>query len=174
MCGLKPPSSRHKVAMMSEDSEDSECGYFPGGGRPKSPSSIHSNDSMSIHSSQPTASMAALTALQYLPVPLLVLSSNKTVVVANEAMGRLLGIDFESTAYHDFSISEVLQDKTMGELGIDILQNGSPLLVAWEVRNNTCRSTCVIVNLTKGFPRLCSGRRPDEQHRRRGRSIGER
>jgi hypothetical protein len=129
---------------------------------------------MSIHSSQPTASMAALTALQYLPVPLLVLSSNKTVVVANEAMGRLLGIDFESTAYHDFSISEVLQDKTMGELGIDILQNGSPLLVAWEVRNNMCRSTGVIVDLTKGFPRLRSGRRPDEQHRRGGRSIGER
>ncbi|KAF2627976.1 putative histidine kinase group protein-like protein [Macroventuria anomochaeta] len=87
---------------------------------------------MSIHSSQPSAMVVSLTALQYLPVPLLVLSSNKTVVIANEAMGRLLGIDFESTAYHDFSISEVLQDKTIGELGIDILQNGSPLLVSWE------------------------------------------
>ena len=78
--------------------------------------------------------VASLTALQYLPVPLLVLSAQKTVVIANEAMGRLLGIDFESTAYHDFSISEVLQDKSMGDLGIDILQNGSPILVSWEVR----------------------------------------
>jgi hypothetical protein len=78
--------------------------------------------------------MASLTALQYLPVPILVLSSLKTIVVANEAMGRLLGIDFERTAYDDMSISEVLQDKSMGDLGIDILQNGSPLLVSWEVR----------------------------------------
>jgi hypothetical protein len=120
--------------MMTAELEEADPGYFPISDQPKSPSSVHSNDSMSIHSSQPSAMVASLTALQYLPVPLLVLSSNKTVVIANEAMGRLRGIDFESTAYHDFSISEVLQDKTMGELGIDILQNGSPLLVSWEVR----------------------------------------
>ena len=120
--------------MMTADLEETDNGYFPISDRPKSPSSVHSSDSMSMHSSQPSAMVASLTALQYLPVPLLILSSNKTVVIANEAMGRLLGIDFESTAYHDFSISEVLQDKTMGELGIDILQNGSPLLVSWEVR----------------------------------------
>lgn len=71
--------------------------------------------------------------MQYLPVPILVLSSLKTIAVANEAMGRLLGIDFESTAFHEMSISDVLQDKPMGDLGIDILQNGSPLLVSWEV-----------------------------------------
>jgi hypothetical protein len=80
--------------------------------------------------------MASLTALQYLPVPLLVLSSLKTVVLANEAMGRLLGIDFESTTLHDLSISEVLLEKSIGDLGVDILQNGSPILVSWEVRNN--------------------------------------
>lgn len=115
------------------DMDNNDIGYFAMRDRPKSPSSIHSSDSMSIHMVEPSAETAALTALQYLPVPLLVLSSDKTVVVANEAMGRLLGIDFESTAYHDFSISDVLQDKTMGELGIDILQNGSPLMVTWEV-----------------------------------------
>lgn len=119
---------------MAEEMEEPESGYFPVSERPKSPCSIHSNDSMSIHSSTPSAMVASLTALQYLPVPLLVLSAQKTVVIANEAMGRLLGIDFESTAYHDFSISEVLQDKSMGDLGIDILQNGSPILVSWEVR----------------------------------------
>lgn len=118
---------------MAEEMEGTESGYFNIGQQPKSPSSIHSNDSLSIHSAQPSAMMASLTALQYLPVPILVLSAEKTVVIANEAMGRLLGIDFESTAYHDFSISEVLQDKTMGDLGIDILQNGSPLLISWEV-----------------------------------------
>ncbi|KAI4957605.1 hypothetical protein J4E86_004744 [Alternaria arbusti] len=74
--------------------------------------------------------MAAFTALQYLPVPVLVLSAQKTVVLANEAMGRLFGIDLEGD--HDLSIAEALQDKTMGDLGVDILQNGSPILITWE------------------------------------------
>ncbi|KAL5121232.1 hypothetical protein ACEQ8H_000700 [Pleosporales sp. CAS-2024a] len=47
-------------------------------------------------------------------------------------MDRLLGIDFESIASHDLSISEILQDKHMGDLGIDIIQNGSPLMISWE------------------------------------------
>lgn len=111
-----------------------EGGYFAAGerSRPESPSSIHS-DSMSIRLLPPTATVASLTALQYLPVPILVLSSEKTVILANEAMGRLLDIDFESTANHDSSITEILGEKTIGELGIDILQNGSPILITWEV-----------------------------------------
>ncbi|KAH8732934.1 putative histidine kinase HHK6p, partial [Phaeosphaeriaceae sp. PMI808] len=110
-------------------------GYFALGEiqRSKSPtSSIHSSDSLSLALPFPTNTSVSLTALQYLPVPLLVLSSIKTVVLANEAMGRLLDIDFESTALHDQSISELLQDKNMGDLGIDILQNGSPMLISWE------------------------------------------
>lgn len=121
--------------MTDSNSGDVEGGYFHLGDRPrsKSPSSIRSTDSLSLMQlPSPTTTMASLTALQYLPVPLMVLSSLKTVVVANEAMGRLLGIDFESTAHHDLSISEALQDKSMGDLGIDILQNGSPILVSWE------------------------------------------
>jgi hypothetical protein len=62
-----------------------------------------------------------------------VLSSSKTVCLANEAMGRLLGIDFESIADQGMSITDSLQDRSMGDLGIDILQNGSPILVSWEV-----------------------------------------
>ncbi|EFQ92366.1 hypothetical protein CFE70_001238 [Pyrenophora teres f. teres 0-1] len=106
-------------------------GYFAMGERCRSasPSSIHS-DNMSMHLAAPSATMASLTALQYLPVPVLVLSSHKTVVLANEAMARLFGIGFESI--NDLSISDVLQDKTMGELGVDILQNGSPILITWE------------------------------------------
>ncbi|KAF2831375.1 putative histidine kinase HHK6p [Ophiobolus disseminans] len=121
--------------MAQHNDTENERGYFALGerSRSKSPSSsIRSTDSLSIHLPSPSITLASLTALQYLPVPLLVLSSLKTVVVANESMGRLLGIDFESTAFHDLSISEVLQDKSMGELGIDILQNGSPILVSWE------------------------------------------
>jgi hypothetical protein len=126
--------------MTESNGADIEGGYFDLGGerpRSKSPSlSIRSSDSLSIQLPSPTTTMASLTALQYLPVPVLVLSSLKTIVLANEAMGRLLGIDFESTALHDSSISDVLHEKSMGDLGIDILQNGSPILVSWEVRNS--------------------------------------
>jgi hypothetical protein len=110
--------------MIESNGTDVEGGYFDLAECPrsKSPSSIHSSDSLSIRLPSPTTTLASLTALQYLPVPLLVLSSLKTVVLANEAMGRLLGIDFESTTLHDSSISEVLLEKSMGELGIDILQ----------------------------------------------------
>jgi hypothetical protein len=122
-----------------DDGTEAEEGYFALGersrSRSKSPSSsVHSSDSLSIHMQSSSTILASLTALQYLPVPLLVLSPAKTVVIANEAMGRLLGIDFESTAFHDLSISEALQDKSMADIGVDILQNGSPILVSWEVR----------------------------------------
>lgn len=84
-------------------------------------------------SSAPSPTVAALTALQYLPVPLLVLSAEKTVVLANEAMGRLLGIEFECIADSGMTVSDALEGKTMAELGVDILQNGSPLMVSWDV-----------------------------------------
>lgn len=123
---------------MAEPDGVEEEGYFDVGvrRRSKSPtSSIHSTDSLTMRLPSPTTTMASLTALQYLPVPIMVLSSLKTVVLANEAMGRLLGIDFESTAFHGLSISEILEDKSIGDLGVDILQNGSPILISWEVRN---------------------------------------
>jgi hypothetical protein len=142
--------------MSEQNVVELEGGYFDLGdrSRSKSPGSIHSSDSLSIQIPSPTTTMASITAMQYLPVPILVLSSLKTIVVANEAMGRLLGIDFESTAFHDLSISEVLQDKSMGDLGIDILQNGSPLLVSWEVRvghgSMNMSETCI--DSLAGFP----------------------
>jgi len=120
--------------MTEQNGAELHGGYFDLAerSRSKSPSSIRSTDSLNLQIPSPTATMAALTALQYLPVPILVLSSLKTIVLANEAMGRLLGIDFESTAFHGQSVSEALEDKSVGDLGIDILQNGSPILVSWE------------------------------------------
>lgn len=119
---------------MAEPSSMAD-GYFAIGDRSKSrnqsPGSIHS-DSLSMHLTIPSRAMASFTAMQYLPIPLMVLSAQKTVVLANEAMGRLLGIDFESTAFHGLSITEALQDRPIGDLGIDILQNGSPLMITWE------------------------------------------
>ncbi|KAF2001140.1 putative histidine kinase group protein-like protein [Amniculicola lignicola CBS 123094] len=97
-----------------------------------SPGSQHSNGSMSIGLPPSSTTMASLTALQYLPIPVLVLASTKTVVLANEAMGRLLDIDFESAINDSMTITDLLYGMNMGDLGIDILQNGSPILVTWE------------------------------------------
>ncbi|KAF2835529.1 hypothetical protein M501DRAFT_988825 [Patellaria atrata CBS 101060] len=81
-----------------------------------------------------TAATAALAALQYLPVPLIVLSSTKTVVLANEAMGRLLGIDPNTTDENGavLTVTELLHDQSPNQLGIDIVQDGSPIWVMWE------------------------------------------
>jgi hypothetical protein len=102
-----------------------------------SPGSQHSSGSMSIGLPPLSTTMASLTALQYLPIPVLVLASTKTVVLANEAMGRLLDIDFESAVHDSMTITDLLYGMNMGDLGIDILQNGSPILVTWEVRTRT-------------------------------------
>src|SRR3954471_15074206 len=40
----------------------------------------------------PAATEIAFAALQYLPIPVIVLTSLKTIALANEAMGRLLGL----------------------------------------------------------------------------------
>jgi PAS domain-containing protein len=113
---------------------DGDGAYFSLRDMNLSPNSITSVDDVSIElSSTPSPTLAALTALQYLPIPLLVLSSQKTVVLANEAAGRLLGIEFESTAVQGLSVTDLLDGKSMTELGVDILQDGSPLMVAWEV-----------------------------------------
>lgn len=119
--------------------EEGEGGYFILDSD-RSPGSVHSGSSLPMASA---ATMASLTALQYLPIPLLVLSSLKTIVLANEAMGRLLGIDFESTAAKGLSISESLRGQNMGALGIDIIQDGSPILVTWEV---DCQPTDSVVH----------------------------
>ncbi|WPH02500.1 two-component system protein a [Acrodontium crateriforme] len=89
----------------------------------------------------------ALAALQYLPMPVLVLSSAKTVVLANEAMARLFGIEaprdtgleaaedqhFSGLANLDgVSATDTLYGRTLSQLGLDLLQNGNPVFIAWE------------------------------------------
>ncbi|KAL3423432.1 hsp90-like protein [Phlyctema vagabunda] len=77
----------------------------------------------------------ALTAMQYLPMPLLVLNGLKTVVLANEAMGRLLGLeDGEGDSSSDDGLSAVdrLQGQTLSQIGIDLLQENRLVWVTWE------------------------------------------
>ena len=99
--------------------------------------SRHSSLSIAMPPSHTTMDMA-YTAMQYLPMPMLVLSDAKTIVLANEAMGRLLGIDMDVIRARDElgqgpqSAAEVLCGTSIRTLGIDLLQNGSPLWVTWE------------------------------------------
>lgn len=83
----------------------------------------------------------ALAALQYLPTPLLVLSSSKCIVLANEAMGRLLGLSQSGALrkvhgdgeVQDLSVTQVLWGQTLGQIGVDMLQDGEPVWVDWQV-----------------------------------------
>lgn len=80
----------------------------------------------------------AFSALQYLPVPTLVLNSLKTVVLANEALGRLLGIVNDNVDEESASLTlERLRGQTLSQVGIDILQDGRPVWVTWETILNS-------------------------------------
>lgn len=93
--------------------------------------------------SPPSGASLAFTALQFLPTPLLVLSQDKTVVLANEAMGRLLGMEPPIHTVNraagvikeppNPSITELLYGKNLAELGVNILQRDSPLWISWEL-----------------------------------------
>ena len=91
----------------------------------------------------PKAAEAALTALQYIPKPLLVLSSLKTIMIVNEAMGRLLGLDkLEPPAQElvddngeQIASWEILRGRSLSQIGIDMIQDGNTVIVNWEVSN---------------------------------------
>ncbi|KAF5627202.1 hypothetical protein F25303_10911 [Fusarium sp. NRRL 25303] len=75
----------------------------------------------------------AFSAMQYLPVPTLVLNNLKTVVLANEAMGRMLGLITEDSDEEDtLPTIESLRGQTLSQVGVDILQDGQPVWATWE------------------------------------------
>ncbi|RYP79313.1 hypothetical protein DL770_006718 [Monosporascus sp. CRB-9-2] len=76
----------------------------------------------------------AFTALQFLPVPVLVLNNLKTVVLANDAMGRMVGLTDDSHNRQDqgSSVSDKLRGQTLPQVGIDIIQDGRPVWISWE------------------------------------------
>ncbi|KXS98134.1 hypothetical protein AC578_9392 [Pseudocercospora eumusae] len=144
--------SRSRVSFQEGNKDDyftasgSEDGLEEGTASPMSASRRRASLSIRIPPPQLKADMA-FAALQYLPMPVMVLSSTKQIVLANEAMGRLLGIDPDCVHEEDDvhmhplqrlasrevkSASDVLYGATLGQLGFDLLQNGSPVFVAWE------------------------------------------
>ena len=90
----------------------------------------------------PKAAEAALVALKYLPTPVIVLSDLKTVILANEAMGRLLGLnnarspeedgDDEDSSDEDAPNTDKLKGQSLSQLGIDMVQDGQRIWVTWE------------------------------------------
>lgn len=82
-----------------------------------------------------TPGQLAFSAMQFLPVPVLVLNSLKTVVLANEAMGRLLGLISDSNEGITEEASRLLDKlngQSLSQIGIDMIQNGRPVWVAWD------------------------------------------
>lgn len=89
----------------------------------------------------PSAAQAALAVLQTLPTPLLVLSSSKIVILANEAIGRLLGLDTIDNPqslstdgdYEEVAALDMLRGQSLSQIGIDMIQDGQQIWVSWEV-----------------------------------------
>ncbi|KAL8826741.1 MAG: hypothetical protein Q9191_003609 [Dirinaria sp. TL-2023a] len=109
--------------------------------QPRSSESARSSQTLSIRiPKQAPAAEAAFQALQYLPTPLLVLSSTKTIILANEAMGRLLGLG----AYEGqdgkrneggsggHATPDLLLGQSLSQIGVQMLQSGQRIWVSWE------------------------------------------
>ncbi len=81
-----------------------------------------------------TPAEIALSTLQYLPYPLLVLNSTKTLILANDAMGKLLGMDQGAHSGGDDMASALdkLKGQNLSQLGIDLLQDMKPVWVNWD------------------------------------------
>jgi PAS domain-containing protein len=74
-----------------------------------------------------------MAAIQNVPYPSMVLNDRKTLVMANEAMGRLLDIENQENINEEEAlIVEGLWGKTLCQMGIDLLQNGKPVWVIWD------------------------------------------
>ena len=83
------------------------------------------------HARLPTIAAAnsfALEALRHLPTPILVLGPSKSIILANEAMGRLLGLH-RSGGGSKQSLTDGLKGQTLSQIGIDILQDGKVQLL---------------------------------------------
>jgi hypothetical protein len=123
------PSQIDGLESLKED------GYFAGRG--KSPKRRDLNNSLTYLDIPrfPSQSELAFSAMQYLPYPMVVLNSLKMLVMANEAIGRLLGIeddDGDSASDNGTTATDRLRGQTLSQMGIDMLQDGRPVWVSWE------------------------------------------
>ena len=104
-----------------------------------------SQSPMRIQMPTVTPEKLAISAMRYLPVPIIVLNSLKTVVLANDAMGRMMGDTGDSTP-SDVALSslETLRGQTLSQVGIDMLQDGRPVWISWESFLDTLATEAVV------------------------------
>lgn len=124
-----PPGQIDGLESLQADNYHKSRGQSPNG-RNSSDSLLHLNIPRG-----PSAADLAMSALQYLPYPVMVLNNLKTLVMANDAMGRILGIedqDGDVVSDDGISISNRLKGQTLNQLGIDMLQEGRPVWVTWD------------------------------------------
>ncbi|TDZ20275.1 Histidine protein kinase NIK1 [Colletotrichum orbiculare MAFF 240422] len=120
--GDGPPSSYSSTGRFFRDNLNLSAGE---GKR------SHSTSPFRISMPYITPGQLAFSAMQYLPVPLLVVNNLKTVVLANEAMGRMLGMTDTSENSHSY-VAERLRGQSLSQVGIDMIQEGRPVWVGWE------------------------------------------
>lgn len=142
----KAPSTPDASDPRRQDSESSQSSTDNGlsksfsGGRRFARDSAGNNpplpSSLQLQMPMPfvTPGQLAFSAMRFLPVPVLVLNSLKTVVIANESMGRLLGLIPENETSNEESarVLDSLNGQTLSQVGIDMIQDGRPVWVAWE------------------------------------------
>ena len=74
----------------------------------------------------------AFSAMQFLPVPFLVLSSLKRIALANEAMGRLLGMVQGPAGETDMAALDLLRGQALSQLGLEVIQEDQLISFDWE------------------------------------------
>lgn len=79
-----------------------------------------------------TPAQLALSTMQFLPVPVLVLSSMKTVIAANEALGTLLGAIIYSNQEEPITVLDRLRGQSLSQLGIDIAEDEDTTPSDWD------------------------------------------
>ena len=141
------PSLKKSLSASLSPSQSTEQTVSPPKSSSNGPSTpqraVQSNPHLSVSiPNPPAAADAALAALHYLPTPLLVLSSLKTIVLANEAMGRLLGLDTfgsecgsaeNEETEEEQPVLDRLVGRSLSEIGLQIIQAGQRVWVGWEV-----------------------------------------
>lgn len=126
-----PTTHDDQSAAMSTSASTTAGRFFRDGGAGLSLADKRSQSGSPFRLAMPyiTPGQLAFSTLLYLPVPVLVLNNLKTVVLANEAMGRMLGMD--STSDSSF-VAERLRGQSLSQIGVDMLQDGRPVWISWE------------------------------------------
>ena len=139
----KSLSASLSLSESTEETAPSRSSFSNGPSTPQR--AVQSNPQLAVSiPNPPAAADAALAALHYLPTPLLVLSSLKTILLANEAMGRLLGLDYFEPGRGSAENEEIKEEqpvldrlvgRSLSEVGVQIIQAGQRVWVGWEVSN---------------------------------------